>query len=115
MRVRIGQLDQRITLQARVKSRDALGTDDYTFANLPSRPVAWARARPLRGKELFAAGEMRGQITTEFTIRYRSDLDEKMRVVWRGKPYDIASPPIDVEGAREWTQLLCITGVRDGR
>lgn len=110
-----GQLDQIITLQQRVPSVDGAGQDNYTFANLASVPEEWANAQPLRGGEYFAASQMQATVDVKFTIRYRSDLDSTMRVLWRGEPYDIVSPPIDPHGRREWLELMCVTGVRDGR
>jgi len=111
----ISQLDQRITLQSRVDAENSRGENAYTFANLATVPEMWANARPLRGREFFAAAQVQSELTAVFTIRYRSDVTETMRVLWNGVPYDIASPPINVNGANEWLELMCVSGVRDGR
>jgi SPP1 family predicted phage head-tail adaptor len=113
--MRVGQLDCRIRLQRRVKNEDKLGTNDYTFADVDVRPIVWAAVQPLRGREFFAASEMQSEITTRFTILYRKDIDSTMRVIWGGVPYDIAAPPIDVGGKRVWLELMCKSGVGDGR
>jgi len=104
-----------ITLQHRVANQDSLGTNDYTFADLPTNPQEWAEALPLRGREFFAAGEMQSEITVKFSFPFRADLDDTMRVLWDGVPYDIASPPINVDGRSVDLELMCKNGVRDGR
>ena len=50
-----------------------------------------------------------------FRIRYRADVTGAMRVVWRGEPHDIVGPPINVEGRREYLELMTVQGTRDGR
>ena len=50
-----GALDQRITLQARTASVDALGQGVETWVEVGT---VWAKAQPLRGREFFAAGAM---------------------------------------------------------
>lgn len=107
-----GQLDQRITLQRRVSNVDGAGQDVYTWTPLAE---VWARAQPLRGKEYFAASQTQATVDVRFVIRWRDDIDETMRVLWRGEPHAIVSPPIDPEGHRESLELMCVKGVGDGR
>lgn len=107
-----GLLDQRITIQQRVAAVDAAGQDNYTWVDFAT---VWARAEPVRGREFFAASQTQSTIDTKFTLRWREGIDSTMRVLWREVPYDIASPPIDVGGQRVSLELMCVTGVRDGR
>lgn len=109
-----GERDQRITLQSRVAGIDALGQEPVTWADLATVPTMWARARPVRGAEFFAAGQMQARADVVFNIRYRADVTETMRVLWHGKPYEITAPPIDINGARTDMELMCSNGVGDG-
>lgn len=115
MTLNAGQLDQRITLQVKTLSRNDLGQPVPTWANLATTPTVWARARPVRGAENFAAGQLQATADVVFTIRYRSDVTEAMRVLWRGEPHEITAPPVDVNGARVALELYCTKGIRDGR
>lgn len=111
-RITVGMLDQRLTLQSRAAGVDVLGQPSGAWATVA---VVWGRARPLRSRELFAAGQIQAVTDIEFTVRYRSDVTAAWRVLWRGTPHDITGTPIDVDGQRQWLQLVAASGVRDGR
>lgn len=107
-----GRLDQQITLQQRVDVVNGFGENVPTWSDVAT---VWASANPKRGREFFAAAQQQAEGPVAFLIRYRSGLTERMRVVWNGVNYDIASPPIDGFGLKESLELMCVTGVRDGR
>lgn len=106
------ELDQRVTLEQRVTSVDALGQAVETWDAVAA---VWAAAEPLMGREFFAAGQEQSSASVRFRIRYRDDVTADMRVVWRGLQHALVAPPIDVQGARQVLELMCATGVRDGR
>lgn len=107
-----GKLNQRLTLQQRVASQDGLGQAAGAWQDVAT---VWGRAQPLRGREFFAAGQMQASAEVKFTIRYRPDVAASWRVLWRGAPHDLVAPPIEVEGGREFIELMAATGVRDAR
>jgi SPP1 family predicted phage head-tail adaptor len=111
-RLTIGQLDQRLTLQSRSAGVDALGQPSGAWTTVAT---VWGKARPLRSRELFAAGQTQDVTDVEFTIRFRSDVLGTWRILWRGTPHDITGAPIDIDGQRQWLQLLAASGVRNGR
>lgn len=49
----------------------------------------WAEVRFLRGRNFYAAKAANVKTDVEFIIRHRTDLDETMRVVHKGKDYEI--------------------------
>ena len=82
----IGQLDQRISLQHRTLTDDGAGgaTEAWTeYAEV------WASVRPMTGRERENA--MRNEATSNYvvTVRYRSDILERDRIVWRSKELNI--------------------------
>ena len=105
-------LNQRVTLEQRSASVDALGQGVETWSTLAT---VWAAAQPLRGREFFAAGAMQSEATVRIRIRYRTDVTGAMRVQWRGVPHAIVADPIDVDGGRHTLELMCSAGIRDGR
>jgi SPP1 family predicted phage head-tail adaptor len=111
-RITAGMLTQRITLQSRAAGQDLLGQASGAWTTVGD---VWARARPLRSRELFAAGQVQNVTDVEFTIRWRADVRTTWRVLWRGQPYDITGEPIDIDGQQQWLELLAANGVRDGR
>jgi SPP1 family predicted phage head-tail adaptor len=111
-RITAGHLNQQITLQQRADAQDVLGQPSGAWSAVAD---VWARARPLRSRELFAAGQVQNVTDVEFTIRWRADVRNTWRVIWRGQAYDITGEPIDIDGQREWLELLAASNIRDAR
>lgn len=86
---RIGALDERVTLQAYTQVADGGGGFTKTWANLASVPTVWAHVKPASGREALEDGRTNAESLNVFTIRNRSDIDEKTRIVWRGDNYNI--------------------------
>ena len=105
-----GALDQRITLQRRAAGTDARGQPNGAWTDVAT---VWARARAMRGREFFGAGQVHEVAPVFFNIRYRADLDGAVRVLWRGQAHDITSVA-DVSGRKEWLELSAVRGVGDG-
>lgn len=105
-------LTHRITIQRRDDGQDGYGQTIEAWTDVCT---VWAAAEPLRGRELFAAQQTQEQSEVRFVIRYRDGIDAAMRVIWRGQPHGITAPPIDQRGRRQWLELMCSTGVKDGR
>lgn len=55
--------------------------DDY-------KPL-WAEVRFLKGRNLYSARAANVKTDVEFIIRYREDIDEKMRVNYKNQNYNI--------------------------
>jgi SPP1 family predicted phage head-tail adaptor len=104
-------LSQRITLQQRSVGQDSLGQEATTWVDLAT---VWARAEPLRGREYFAAGQVQTPVDARFTIRHRAGVTPAMRLLHGAQAYDIISV-IDVDSAGHTLELMCVTGVGDGR
>lgn len=102
-----GELDQRITLQTRQAGQDAVGQEIETWGG---DVALWARARPLRGREFFAAGATQSQETIIFGIRYTPGLTSAMRVLWNGEVYPLTAPPVNVDGGNHTLELICTGG-----
>ena len=107
-----GDLRERVTLQQRAETLDSIGENTGAWSDLVT---VWASAEPLSGREYFAQGQQQQTIDVRFRIRYRSDVTGLLRVVWRGEPHDIVGPPINVDGRREYLELMTVKGKRDGR
>lgn len=106
------QLNHRVTLQRRSATPGALGQASATWVSVDT---VWAFVEPLRGRDWFSAGQRQSSADVRITLRYRDDVTADMRVVWNGTPHDLSAPPIDVRGEHRYLELMCVTGVRDGR
>ena len=103
-----GLMNQRVTIQSPPTGEDALGQRIGTWSDLAT---VWAQALPLRGLEKQTADSTQTGAVVKFRLRYRSDITAAMRVTWRGVTYSIVGDPIDVDGARHTTELVCSSGV----
>lgn len=115
MNMELGELDQRITFQERAPGQDALGQANGAWQNIAVRPTVWARARGITGRERFVSGQMQAEAPVTFWIRFRSDINTTMRVLWNGQPHEMVAPPSRVKGSTRWLELVCVAGLRDGR
>ena len=105
-----GALDQRVTLQSRSVVTDAYGQDTITWVDIAT---VWAQCQALRGREFFAAAQVQQEQSVKVRIRYRSDVDQKCRLVWNGVNHDITG--VIPVGRKDFLEILCMAGVKDGR
>lgn len=87
----IGKMSERITFQAYSETSNGAGGFTKTWENLSSVPSVWAHVAPKRGIEAFLEDRVNASAMYVFTIRQRSDLNETMRIQWRGETYNIRS------------------------
>lgn len=91
----IGAMRDRIIIQKKAKQSGPFSSNEYeNFIFL------WSEARFLKGRNFYAARAANIKTDVEFIIRYREDLDEVMRVVYKGKHYEIEGIiPLDNTGS----------------
>ena len=101
-----GTLGHRITLQEPTETRGAAyGDVQKAWADVAT---VWAAFEPLSGRELLLAQQVNSEITVRFRIRYRADVTAKWRVLLGARVFQIAAPPIDVNGAGVELHLQCV-------
>lgn len=106
-----GKLTERVTIQRKSAARNAIGEEVVTWADIAT---VWAQVEPLRGREFFAGAQMQAAVDVRIRIRYGVSVQAEDRAVWRGQAHDIVS--VIEPGARQAElELMCISGVRDGR
>jgi len=81
-----GQLDRRITIQGFTEYTDVYGQRIKNFATLAD---VWAKVEEKRGSEGEEGNQLVATKRVEFFIRYRSDINEKMRIRYNDKTYKI--------------------------
>ena len=88
-----GKLDRQIKLLRYSEGTDNIGGVSETYTEFAT---VWASVKDLRGSQMLAAQQTNSMITTKFQIRYRTDLDAKDRIEWKGKQYEIVGTPIEI-------------------
>lgn len=89
--IHAGDLDKRITFQSATEAADSEGQPVKTWANLSTTPTVWARFIAGDGRGEFASDAARivAQRVGVFKIRHRTDLTEKMRIVYNSQNWNI--------------------------
>lgn len=109
-----GDLNQVIYLQMRDPAKNAMREQSKAWITTTPDGV-FAQPITLRNREFVAAGGQQEEITIKFRVRRRSDVSGQMRLLWLDVPYDIVGPPLPFQGGREFVDLMCKSGTRDGR
>ncbi|UMR98475.1 phage head closure protein [Escherichia coli] len=105
-------LRHRITLQRRTGVQSpATGAMEYHWTDVAT---LWAQVVPVSVREFIAAQAVRNEITTRMVIRWREDISDRDRVLFRGKLYSIEGILPDPDSGREYLTLACSEGVKDG-
>lgn len=95
-----GQLDRTITIQTFTVAQDATGQPIQTWSTLA---IVRASVLEVNARERFQALREVGVFSAVFTIRWLSGLNDRNRVIYDGKTYDIVG--IQEQGRRQWLAL----------
>ena len=116
-RVHAGQLNRFITFEVRAPGTDAMGQANGAWQPVPSDATVWAAGAFVTGRDVAVAGQLQATLDAKFIVRYRTDI---VANTWRivddtGQPFDIVGEPAPIDGGREFLEVRCTAGVRDGR
>lgn len=107
-----GKLRHRITLQKPVKTQSpTTGAVINTWADVAN---LWADVVDLSARDFVAAQATQSEVTSRITVRYRDDITDKHRILFRGRIYNIHGVLADDKSGLEYLTLPCSQGVNDG-
>ena len=107
-----GKLRHRVSLQKPVKTQNPLS--GATVNSWQEITKLWADVVPLSAREFIAAQARQAEVTTRITIRFRSDITSKHRIVYGDKIFNIEGVLPDPVSGRDYLTLPCSEGVNDG-
>lgn len=99
-----GGLNRRIQIERRGAAVDSWG-EPAPDSWVPHIKL-WANIRHLNGTETIKADAPTSVVRASIRVRYRTDINAGMRVVYKGTIYDIKAPVPD-EINREHLDLVC--------
>lgn len=73
----------------------------------------WAEVVPLSAREYLAARATQSETEARVVIRYRADVDSRMRLIHRGEVYVIDGVLADKSSGIQYLTLLVSKGVQD--
>jgi SPP1 family predicted phage head-tail adaptor len=106
-----GHRNQLISIQAPPTGRNSLGQRTGAWTNFAT--AVWARVRPVRGREVVAAGTVLPEGAVVFGMNYLAGVLPSMRVMWNDTPHAIVAPPVDPDGMRHTLELYCVASTKD--
>lgn len=101
--MRAGNLRHRIQIQQPVMIQDDYGSPVETWQTICE---VWASILPLRGQELFQAQQWQSKISHKVTIRYRSGISPRYRVLFGDRVFEVETV-INVTELNRDVQMLC--------
>lgn len=102
--MRSGTLHDRITIQrpSTALRDNQWGRQGEQFVDLAT---VWANVRPITAREQLRGGGIQSETSFTIRLRYREDINDQCRIVYRGNVLDIASV-LDVDGRRREIEIL---------
>lgn len=87
----IGKLDKRFTFQERTETVTDFNTSKVTWSNISVNPAVWGRFGKDNGGEVNISDQPTTVQRATVFIRYRTDINSKMRITCDGEVYAIVS------------------------
>jgi|TARA_R110000744_G_C18927407_1_gene512682 SPP1 family predicted phage head-tail adaptor len=100
-------LNRKIELQQLVKTPTATGGFTQSWVSVAT---LWAKIKNTSGSELLHADQLGATSFSDFTIRYRANINELMKIVYRGIDYQIRHIN-NIEEADLWLIVKAEKGV----
>lgn len=103
--MRAGKLRHRITVYNHTKTQDHTGDIVTTWVE---GIKLWASIEPLSVKDVLQAQAANSETTMRCVLRYRADINSKLRIKYRGVIYEIDGNPLPdpVSGIEYMTLML---------
>lgn len=108
--MRAGKLKHRVTIQTPGQVRDPAGQPSTGWTDFDT---VWADVRYLNGRQFLTSNAEKNAATASIRVRWRTDLNAAMRVVYGATVLDIVAVLPDEEG-QDHVDLACTTGVNNG-
>jgi SPP1 family predicted phage head-tail adaptor len=105
-----GELRHMVAIQSKPSTPNANGQIDDTWTTILT---AHAKIEPAGQPAQIVAGAELPNVTHIVTMRFRSNITTRNRLVYAGRVFDIESV-IDIEERHFWLQLGCSEGLNKG-
>lgn len=108
--MRAGKLKHRVTIQMPARVRDAAGQPAIGWTDFAK---VWANVQYLNGRQFLTSNGEANSATASIRLRYRTDLNATMRVLYGSTIFDIVAVLPDEDGG-DHVDLACTTGTNNG-
>jgi SPP1 family predicted phage head-tail adaptor len=87
-----GSFRNKITIQEYVSGSDP---DGFPLEEWQDVKTVWAMIKTIQGREFYQAAAVQAENTTRFVTRYTTGINNKMRIKYGERIFDIVAPPIN--------------------
>lgn len=84
----IGKLNKRIFFQRPIAEPDGYGGEKITYQDVCE---VWAYIELLKDSERYIHSQLKSEATHRIVIRYTDEIDKTMRILYRGRVFEIES------------------------
>ena len=109
-RVKLGELRQRLVIEAERPASDAGGGQSDPWADPIVVATVWGKVEPLSGGERLRAMQIEDRLSHRIVIRHRPGITPAMRVRFGSRVFNIRAA-INREERDRFLELLCEEGV----
>lgn len=102
----IGSLRHRLIVQQPDRTADAGGGATIVWTDVAT---VWGAVEPLSGREKIVAERPQATVTHKVKLRYRADIDARMRILFGLRSFNIRSL-INQDERGHWLVCLCEEG-----
>ena len=100
-----GELREQVELRSfTTPTTSTYGEPRKTWATYAT---VWAKVEGLTARERLTAQQLNAPELLKITIYYRTDVKAQHRVKIGLKEYNLVAPPVNLNGANQWLELLC--------
>lgn len=99
----INRLRHRVVIQQPQRTADEGGVATLSWSALAT---VWAEITGRPGREILLRDQLSSRGTYRVVMRYRSDVDATMRLVWRDRVFEVLSVR-DEDGTQRWLTCEC--------
>lgn len=108
----LGKLKHRIRIERRTGVQNpATGAMSYTWQKIAD---VWSEVTPVSVKEFITSQASSVELTARIKIRYRQDIKDQDRILFRGNIYSVEGILPDPDSGLEYLTLPCSEGTKDG-
>lgn len=101
--MRVGKLKHQGTIEDLIKSQDGTGG---VVENWETFCEVYCDIKPLNGNEKYVSHEKHATATHQVIIRYREGILPRMRLVARGRIFDLVAPALNINEQDKMMQLI---------
>jgi SPP1 family predicted phage head-tail adaptor len=98
-----GDLRERVSIQQVSTTRDAMGGEIQSWANLGT---FWAQVAPMSAGEQYRRQQVQSSANWKITIRYNAEVTPQMRVRWQGHVF-LVKGITNPDARKRFLELAC--------